>query len=143
MKYADEMGSSAMIYMPTFINTGSAIKRLMGGRIHTQVALRSHKPIFFKIRNMVMRNQVASRNYKAVLMHHYSSPGRQHASNITQKIFCAFWCSLVCPWQETGICRIPTDNFHARKRGTAPYIQRKRNTGRKVMHAVRNVKVCA
>jgi hypothetical protein len=31
MKYAVEMGSSAMIYIPSFIKIGSAIQRLMGG----------------------------------------------------------------------------------------------------------------
>jgi hypothetical protein len=28
MKYADEMGSYAMIYIPSFINTGSVIQKL-------------------------------------------------------------------------------------------------------------------
>jgi hypothetical protein len=31
MKYAIEMGSNAMIYIPSFIKTGSAIQKLMGG----------------------------------------------------------------------------------------------------------------
>jgi hypothetical protein len=30
MKYAVEMGSGAMIYIPSFIKTGSAIQTLMG-----------------------------------------------------------------------------------------------------------------
>jgi hypothetical protein len=30
-KYAVEMGSSAMIYMPSFMKTGSGIQNLMGG----------------------------------------------------------------------------------------------------------------
>jgi hypothetical protein len=30
MKYAVEMGSGAMIYIPSFINTGSGIQKLMG-----------------------------------------------------------------------------------------------------------------
>jgi hypothetical protein len=38
MKYAVEMGSSAMIYIPSFIKIGLAIKKLIRG-IH-----RSHKP---------------------------------------------------------------------------------------------------
>jgi hypothetical protein len=29
MKYAVEMGSGAMIYIPSFINTGSGIQKLM------------------------------------------------------------------------------------------------------------------
>jgi hypothetical protein len=31
MKYAVEMGSDAMIYIPSFIKSGSAIQKLMGG----------------------------------------------------------------------------------------------------------------
>jgi hypothetical protein len=32
MKYVFEMGSDAMIYTPSFINIGSAIQKLLGGR---------------------------------------------------------------------------------------------------------------
>jgi hypothetical protein len=35
MKYAVEMGSGAMIYIPSFIKIGSAIQKLIGG-IHRQ-----------------------------------------------------------------------------------------------------------
>jgi hypothetical protein len=36
MKYAVEMDSGAMIYVPGFIKTGSAIQKLIGGvHIHT------------------------------------------------------------------------------------------------------------
>jgi hypothetical protein len=43
MKYAAEMDSGAMIYIPNFIKTGSGIEKFMGGiDIHT--AWRSHKP---------------------------------------------------------------------------------------------------
>jgi hypothetical protein len=31
MKYAVEMGSGAMIYIPSFINIGSGIQKLRGG----------------------------------------------------------------------------------------------------------------
>jgi hypothetical protein len=31
MKYAVEMGSSAMIYVPSFIKPGAAIQKLIGG----------------------------------------------------------------------------------------------------------------
>jgi hypothetical protein len=31
MKYAVEMGSGAMIYIPSFIKIGSAIQKLIGG----------------------------------------------------------------------------------------------------------------
>jgi hypothetical protein len=31
MKYADEMGSVAVLYIPSFIKIGSGIQKLMGG----------------------------------------------------------------------------------------------------------------
>jgi hypothetical protein len=34
MTYAVEIGSGAMIYMPSFIKTGSGIQKLMGGGGH-------------------------------------------------------------------------------------------------------------
>jgi hypothetical protein len=37
MKYTVEMGSGAVIYIPSAIKTGSGIQRLMG--IHTHTAL--------------------------------------------------------------------------------------------------------
>jgi hypothetical protein len=36
MKYAVEMGSGAMIYIPGFINIGSGIQKLLVVRIHRQ-----------------------------------------------------------------------------------------------------------
>jgi hypothetical protein len=51
MKYATQIGPGAVIYMPSFINIDSGIKKLMGrGRI-TDTIWKSHKPafIFFKI----------------------------------------------------------------------------------------------
>jgi hypothetical protein len=42
MKYADEMGPGAMIYIPSFIKMGSAIQKLIGR--DTQTGWRSHKP---------------------------------------------------------------------------------------------------
>jgi hypothetical protein len=36
MKYATEMGSGAVIYIPSFIKIGSGIQKLMGGIIHRQ-----------------------------------------------------------------------------------------------------------
>jgi hypothetical protein len=51
MKYAVEIGSGAMIYIPSFIKIGSAIEKLIGG-IHRQHG--DHRRltfIFFKIRN--------------------------------------------------------------------------------------------
>jgi hypothetical protein len=37
MKYAIEMGSGAMIYIPSFIKTGSGIQKLMGGGGDSQI----------------------------------------------------------------------------------------------------------
>jgi hypothetical protein len=44
MKYAFEMGSGAMIYVPSFIKTGSAIQKLIWGVIQTAWWLQ--KPTF-------------------------------------------------------------------------------------------------
>jgi hypothetical protein len=38
MKYALEMGSGAIIYIPSFIKIGSGIQTLMGGYTDTQTA---------------------------------------------------------------------------------------------------------
>jgi hypothetical protein len=49
MKYAIEMGSDAMIYIPSFMKIDSAVQKLIGGiHRHTdaQIAWRSHKPTF-------------------------------------------------------------------------------------------------
>jgi hypothetical protein len=35
MKYAVEMGSGAMIYIPSFIKIGSGIQKLLGGDTNT------------------------------------------------------------------------------------------------------------
>jgi hypothetical protein len=53
MKYAVEMGSGAMIYVPSLIKICSGIQKLMGGgggpHIDTRKAWRSHKPtLLFK-----------------------------------------------------------------------------------------------
>jgi hypothetical protein len=37
MKYAVEKGPDAMIYIPSFINTGSGIRKLMGGYRHSML----------------------------------------------------------------------------------------------------------
>jgi hypothetical protein len=49
MKYCVEMGSGAMIYIPSFIKIGSGIQKLIGGEaIHrlseTLAALKQHWP---------------------------------------------------------------------------------------------------
>jgi hypothetical protein len=44
MKYAVEMGSGAMIYMPSFIQTGSDMQKLM--RWGLSQTDRQHKPTF-------------------------------------------------------------------------------------------------
>jgi hypothetical protein len=49
MKYAVEMGSGAMIYVPSFIKIDATIQKLIwggGGYTDTQAAWRSHKRTF-------------------------------------------------------------------------------------------------
>jgi hypothetical protein len=48
MKYVVEMGSGAMIYIPSFIKIGSDIQKLIGGGIHRQTGCRLHKPTLEK-----------------------------------------------------------------------------------------------
>jgi hypothetical protein len=48
MKYAVEMGSGAMIYIPSFIKIGLGIQKLMGGGIHRQHGGRMSLLSFFK-----------------------------------------------------------------------------------------------
>jgi hypothetical protein len=54
MKYAAEMGSGAMIYVPSFMKTGSGVQKLIrGGFTDTQTAWRSHEPLgFFNTRKV-------------------------------------------------------------------------------------------
>jgi hypothetical protein len=56
MNYAVETGSGAMIYIPSLIKIGSGIQKLIRG-IHTETALRSHKPtfIFYFLQNKESR----------------------------------------------------------------------------------------
>jgi hypothetical protein len=43
MKYAAEIGSGAMMYVPSFIKIGSGIQKLIGGtHTHIQTAWRWH-----------------------------------------------------------------------------------------------------
>jgi hypothetical protein len=62
MKYAVEMGSGAMIYIPSFIKIGSAIQKLIG--VDTQTAWKSHKPTFiFSKYGMYAENGRVCRKY--------------------------------------------------------------------------------
>jgi hypothetical protein len=47
MKYAVEIGSGAMIYIPSFIKIGSGLQKLIGGR-NTQTGWRLHTPTLRK-----------------------------------------------------------------------------------------------
>jgi hypothetical protein len=49
MKYSVEMGSGAVIYVPSFVKIGSGIQKLIGGRHRQQGDLISLL-IFYKIR---------------------------------------------------------------------------------------------
>jgi hypothetical protein len=44
MKYVVEMDSGAVVYIPSFIKTGSGIQKLIGTDAKTQRAWRSPKP---------------------------------------------------------------------------------------------------
>jgi hypothetical protein len=46
MMYAVDMGSGAMIYVPSIMKIGSGIQKLIGGDSHKQTARRSHKTTF-------------------------------------------------------------------------------------------------
>jgi hypothetical protein len=56
MKYAVEMGSGAMIYIPSFMKIGSGIQKLMGGggdsKRHRQHGDHISLLLFFKIRKV-------------------------------------------------------------------------------------------
>jgi hypothetical protein len=45
MNYAVEMGSGAMIYIPSFIRIGSVFQKFVGGYTDIQTVWRSHRPI--------------------------------------------------------------------------------------------------
>jgi hypothetical protein len=51
MKYAIEMGSGAMLYVPSFIKIGSEIEKLIG-RIHRQHGDLISLLLFYKIRKV-------------------------------------------------------------------------------------------
>jgi hypothetical protein len=55
MRYAVEVGSSAMIFIPGFIKTGSGIQKLTGEYTDTQTERRSHKPTFIFFQNKESR----------------------------------------------------------------------------------------
>jgi hypothetical protein len=73
MKYAFEMGSDAMMHIPSFIEIGSAIQKLIGG-IHTptdtQTAWRSRKPTLFQKKESRLetteRRKALERRHKSV-----------------------------------------------------------------------------
>jgi hypothetical protein len=46
MKYTVEMGSGAMIYVPSFLKIGSGIQKLLTGDSQTHTAWKLHKPTF-------------------------------------------------------------------------------------------------
>jgi hypothetical protein len=50
MKYTAEMGSGAMIYIPSSINIGSGIQKLIARDSDTQTAWRWHKPTLRKVK---------------------------------------------------------------------------------------------
>jgi hypothetical protein len=60
MKYAVEMGSGAMIYIPSFIKTGSGIQKLIGwggGCSQTQHGNRIRLLLYFQSKEMLCRKE--------------------------------------------------------------------------------------
>jgi hypothetical protein len=59
MKYSVEIGSGAMIYIPSFTKFGSATQKFMGGNTDTWRAWRCHKTTFIlqKKENRLKRNE--------------------------------------------------------------------------------------
>jgi hypothetical protein len=52
MKYAVEIGSGGMMYLPSFVKIGSGVKKLMEGiHRHTDSMERFHKPALFFFQN--------------------------------------------------------------------------------------------
>jgi hypothetical protein len=73
MKYVFEMGSGAMIYtyIPSFVNIGSGIGKLIWSRYtETQTAWSSHKPtfIFFNKESGLKRWETKKNIYKIVIL---------------------------------------------------------------------------
>jgi hypothetical protein len=60
MKYAVEIGSGAMIYIPSFIKIGSAIQKLMGRdtQTHRQNGDRIRLISFFQNKECRLKNKV-------------------------------------------------------------------------------------
>jgi hypothetical protein len=61
MKYAAEMGSVAMIYIPSFIKIDSGIQKLIGGicrHADTQKGWSTHKPTLGKWAKSQKRNKI-------------------------------------------------------------------------------------
>jgi hypothetical protein len=52
MKYATEIGSIAMIHIPSFIKTGSDTEELTGGYTDNMVIVYAYSHFFFKIRKV-------------------------------------------------------------------------------------------
>jgi hypothetical protein len=59
VKYATEMGSGAMIYIPSFIKIGSGIQKLI--ERDTQTAWRSYNSTF------IFKNKIRQKNGKDIL----------------------------------------------------------------------------
>jgi hypothetical protein len=69
MNYALEMGSGAMICIPSFVKIGSAIQNLIGGYTDTQTVCISHNLIlilFIKIRKVGQKFVNISKIYRLI-----------------------------------------------------------------------------
>jgi hypothetical protein len=70
MEYAVQMVLGTMIYMPSFVEICSIIRKLMGGYADAQTGWRSYKPtlMLFKIRKVV---------YKSINIHTYADRNKR------------------------------------------------------------------
>jgi hypothetical protein len=64
MKYTAEMGSRTMIYIPTFINTGSGIQKAYGGIYRPKDRIEIAKTyLFFKHKGIRLKKSKHNTNF--------------------------------------------------------------------------------
>jgi hypothetical protein len=71
MKYAVEMGSYAMIYIPSFIKINSGIQQLIGGDLQTH---RQHGDSMSIL--LFLQNKESRLNTEAIMLIKMESPGK-------------------------------------------------------------------
>jgi hypothetical protein len=63
MKYAIEMGSDPMMYIPGLVKTGSGIQKLMGWGIHRQHGDGISLLLFFHNKDSTLKNGLLGKNF--------------------------------------------------------------------------------